>query len=179
MKKQFTLIFLFLLSFNLFGQILPVDSTTKKITYSDVIDVPGNTKDQLYLKAKNLGVSGSNVKADNKAEGTYVYSGQFKVKYPSPVKGMTHEGTVSYTFAVFLKDGKYKYVVTDLVHSSEKGNGGKLENSIPACNKYTLSLAGWSTIKNESHKHILSLIENFKENMKGSSGGIPQNTNDW
>lgn len=178
MRKIFLLSFM-IIAFSSFGQQLPIDEETKKITYTEVVDAPGSSKDDLYLRVKNLGITGTNVKADNKEEGTYVYTGQFGVKYPSPVKGMTHEGTVSYTFAVFLKDGKYKYVVTDLVHNSVKGNGGNLENTIPACNKYTLSMEGWAAIKNESDKYIKNLIQNFKSNMKGSAGDIPKNTNDW
>lgn len=177
MKKISTLILsLFVASFA-FAQ-LPVDSVTKKITFTDVVSVDGATKDQLYARAKNLNMLRENIKKDDKAEGTYSYKGSFPVKYPAPQKGMMHSGTVNYVTTIFVKDGKYKYTITDLVHQSEKGNGGKLEGKLPECNKYVLAPHGWSSIKKQAEEQMAILVKKIKENMD-PKGDVPVNTGDW
>jgi hypothetical protein len=178
MKKYISLFFSMAIVGFSFGQNLPVDSTTKKVTYSEVISVNGATKDVLYSRAKNLNMIRENVKADNKAEGTYSYKGQIKVNYPAPQVGMKHNGTVNYLVTMFLKDGKYKYTISDFTHSSDKGNGGKLEGKLPECNKYVLTTAGWAEIKRQTDTHMKTLINNIKLNMD-PKGEVPKNTGDW
>ncbi|MBX9852185.1 MAG: DUF4468 domain-containing protein [Cytophagaceae bacterium] len=160
------------------AQVLPVDSTTKKVTFSEVVSVAGATKDQLYMRAKNLNMLRDNVKVDNKAEGTYSYKGSITVKYPAPHTGMSHTGTVSYVVTISVKDGKYKYTITDFVHTSDKGNGGKLEGNLPECNKFVLTTAGWATIKKQTKESMDKLVASIKENMD-PTGGVPKNTGDW
>lgn len=177
--KRYCLIVLSLIFLQLTSYAqLPVDSATKKVTFSETVAVPGATKDQLFARAKNLNMLRENVKADNKAEGTYSYKGKFQVKYPAPQVGMQHTGYVNYVTTIFVKDGKYKYIITDLVHESEKGNGGKLEGKLPECNKYVLTQGGWSAIKNQTKEQMELLIKKIKENMD-PKGDVPKNTGDW
>ena len=54
MKTNLTKLFillLFALSNSSSGQTLPIDSTTGKITYTEVVKVDSITKDQLYSRA--------------------------------------------------------------------------------------------------------------------------------
>jgi hypothetical protein len=158
---------------------LPIDSATKKITFTESITVKDAKKDELYARAKNLNMLRENVKKDDKAEGTYSYKGSFPVKYPAPQQGMTHTGKVNYTVTIFVKDGKYKYVITDLIHESEKGNGGKLEGNLPECNKYVLSSHGWAAIKKQAKEQMEILVIKIKANMDPKGGDTPVNTGDW
>lgn len=178
MKKYYLMIFSLMIFGISFGQELPVDSLTKKVTFSETVTVTGATKDVLYTRAKNLNMLRENVKADNKAEGTYSYKGQFKVNYPAPQVGMQHSGFVDYVVTVFVKDGKYKYTITNFVHTSDKGNGGKLEGKLPECNKYVLTAAGWGTIKKQTREKMDTLIKNIKGSMD-PVGDVPKNTGDW
>src|SRR5436190_17424620 len=158
--KKYIILIICSLFYNLtFSQVLPVDSTTKKITFSEAISVAGATKDQLYMRAKNLNMMRENVKVDNKADGTYSYKGQVKVSYPAPQVGMAHTGFVSYVVVIFVKDGKYKYTITDFIHTSDKGNGGKLEGKLPECNKYVLTPSGWAAIKKQTNDQMQVLIK--------------------
>lgn len=178
MKKYFLLILNIAICTLSFSQELPVDAETKKVTFSDVVDVTGATKDELYSRAKNLNMLRDNVKVDNKAEGTYSYKGQIGVNYPAPQVGMKHNGVVKYVVTIFVKDGKYKYTISDFVHSSDKGNGGNLEGKLPACNKYVLTTAGWATIKRQTQENIEKLIASIKSNMDPVAD-VPKNTGDW
>lgn len=178
MKKYLLLIFSTVFSALSFGQDLPVDSLTKKVTFSEAVVVQGATKDVLFTRAKNLNMIRENVKADNKAEGTYSYKGKINVNYPAPQPGLKHAGTVSYVVTIFVKDGKYKYIISDFVHESDKGNGGKLEGKLPECNKYVLSPAGWAEIKRQTKTSMEKLINSIKLNMNPVSE-VPKNTGDW
>lgn len=180
MKIILTFISAFILAAGIQAQTLPAaDSTTKKITYSGVITVDGATKSILYTRAKNLNIAATSIVADKPADGYYSYKGQFKVTYHAPQPGIMHSGFVSYTVVVACKDGRYKYVITDFVHTSDKGNGGALERSIPECNKYVLTLQGWGDIKRSTATEMEKLASNIKIGM-GNPNDKPVNVgNDW
>ncbi|MCU0416898.1 MAG: DUF4468 domain-containing protein [Cytophagaceae bacterium] len=178
MKKTVYLFLLVCLSPLLsFGQ-LPIDSVTKKVSYTGVEQIAGATMADLYKRAKNCNADGSAVVMDNSTTGIYSYKGSFSVLYSAPQPGLKHSGKVSYAVTIAVKDGRYKYVITDLVHTSEKGNGGGLERSIPECNKYVLTLAGWAEIKKQAETQMNTLVANIKRGMNPST--VPANIgNDW
>lgn len=176
--KKYLVFILSLFAVQLTFAQLPVDTATKKVTYSEVVEVPGATKDVLYTRAKNLNMLRENVKADNKTEGTYSYKGKVAVKYPAPQVGMQHSGFVNYVVTVFVKDGKYKYTISDFTHESDKGNGGKLEGKLPECNKFVLTANGWAAIKTQTDDAMKRLITSIKTNMN-PTGDVPKNTGDW
>ena len=158
---------------------LPVDSTTKKITYSEVVQVAGASKTDLYNRVKPL-LKGCTSITDDKANGQYMGKCEFKVKYPSPMQGFPHEGTVNYSVNVGVKDGRYKYTITDIVHNSNRGNGGKLENAIPECGKYTLILPGWAAIKNTAKVEFPKIADQLKAGMAGITKATePAKKEDW
>ena len=178
MKNYMLSLFVLLMAPLGFSQALPIDSATQKVSFSEVVSVKEAKKDVLYARAKNLNMLRESVKVDNKTEGTYSYKGKTKVNYPAPQVGMQHSGFVNYTVTLFVKDGKYKYTITDFVHESDKGNGGQLEGKLPACNKYVLTAAGWSAIKKQAKENSETLIKNIKANMD-PTGDVPKNTGDW
>ena len=160
------------------GQTLPVDTATKKISFTEKIELAGLSKDELYKRAKNLGIAGKNTVKDDLANGTYQYKGQFKVSYPAPQPGLQHTGVVDFVVTIQVKDGRYRYVITDFVHSSDKANGGKLEGNLPECGKHTLTLAGWGTIKKSVKEQTDKLIANIKAKMAGTENTATPG-NDW
>ena len=180
MKIVFSLLIGVAMAFATQAQTLPpVDTTTKKITYTGVMTVDGATQAVLFKRAHNMNVSGSGVLADKPADGYYSYKGQFPVTYHAPQPGLMHTGTVTYTVVIACKDGRYKYVVTGFVHSSEKGNGGELEKSVPACNKYVLSMQGWGDIKKLTAAEMEKLIANMKVVMGNPEDKPVYVGNDW
>jgi|SRR6478609_8322794 len=158
----------------------PIDQATQKITFAEVVEVSGSTKAVLYSRAKQLGILGANTKVDNAAEGIYSYKGEFQVKYHAPQPGLYHTGVVNYVVTIYCKDGKYKYVITDFIHTSPKGNGGKLEGALPECGKYVLSPSGWADIKKSTWEQTDALVRNLKLKMANPSGtGVPASGQDW
>lgn len=179
MKFKHTLIILFLWT-NAFSQDFPMDSETQKITYTDVVSIPGVSKNEFSARAKKWATFNKYVKKlDSPAEGKYIVTGTFKVKYPAPMVGFFHEGIVKYKLSVFSKEGKYKYEITDLVHESNRGNGGPLEKDIPECGKFTLVLNGWSSIKNQTKTEIPKVVESLKEAMLKKAAPAKKNDLDF
>jgi len=179
MKIVFSLLMGLAIAVGVQAQTFPIDSTTKKIAYSGVVNVAGATQAILFKRAHNMNVSGSGVLTDKPTDGYYSYKGQFKVTYHAPQPGLMHTGIVNYTVVIACKEGRYKYIITDLVHTSEKGNGGPLEKSVPECNKFVLTLQGWGDIKKTTSAEMEKLIANMKLTM-GNPEDKPINVgNDW
>lgn len=176
------LILLLTISINLLGQSteFPVDSVTNKITYSEVVTVSGASKAELFNRIKiNLPTNCKKV-TENAAEGKYVVKCEIPMKYPAPMQGYNHEGVVNYTVSITTKDGRYKYEITDLTHFSNRGSGGKLEGKAPECGKYTLSLAGWGSIKNQTKTEIPKVIEKLKAGMAGAAAkAVEKKEDNW
>ncbi|HSZ24360.1 MAG TPA: DUF4468 domain-containing protein [Cytophagaceae bacterium] len=180
MKKLFTcslILFAFLAKAQ--TKTFPIDSASKKIMYSEVIQLNGVTKDELYKRAKNLGVAGNGTQKDDPAQGLYMYKGFLNVSYPAPQPGLQHSGKVEYLVTLACKDGRYKYIITNFVHSGEKASGGKLEGSLPECGKLILTLAAWGSIKKQTMEQMDKFIKNLKANMEGADPNAPKVGNDW
>ena len=115
--KQFVF-FCFCLSFSilLFGQTypkMPINETTKKITYQDVIEITGMKKDAIYLlisdwASTNFVSSKSAIDYQDKESG--VISG--KGNFPAGVN------TIQSHFKIEIKDEKLRYTFTDFVSLS-------------------------------------------------------------
>jgi len=173
---------LFVISFgfvNAQTKTFPIDTTTKKITYSEVKQIDGATKDVLFKRAKNLGVSGAGVQKEDAAQGLYIYKGSFNVSYPAPQPGLQHTGKVDYQVTIACKDGRYKYIITNFVHSGDKASGGKLEGNMPECGKLLLIPAGWGSIKKTTMEQMDKFIQNLTTAMEGADVNAPKIGTDW
>jgi hypothetical protein len=161
-------------------QDFPIDPDTKKINYTEVVLVPGADKNLLYLRAKAFAGPPMTKIEDSKEDARYVAKGQIKTKYPASMKGFFHEGFINYTVSIAGKDGKYKYEITDITHTSTRGDGGKLENTIPECGKYTLTLEGWAVIKSQAKAELPKIAKALKEAMdKPATAETKKSRDDW
>jgi len=168
--KNILLALTLFINFNIYAQILPIDSTTKQISYTKVIEVPGTTKIDLYSRAnewfaKTYNSSQNVLQAQDKEEGKLIGKALMK----STLKGF-NAGYVNYTISVFLKDNRYKYEVTDLAHekgTSTLGSGGALESNKAA----TMSIMGkqWVSIKIQADNEIKSLLSSLELAMNQKS----------
>ncbi|TAH25209.1 MAG: DUF4468 domain-containing protein [Cytophagales bacterium] len=180
MKITSTLIFLSIfLSFSIFSQELPIDSETQKVTFSEVVPLESVNKEELYKRALEWSKKNTKVE-DNKTDAKYISKVAIKSKYPAPMKGYFHDGEIIAKVTISCKEGKYKYEITDITHSSSRGSGGNIENKIPECGKYTLTLEGWGVIKNQAKIEIPKIIETIKQAMqKASPTASAKSKEDW
>ncbi|MBC7920451.1 MAG: DUF4468 domain-containing protein [Ferruginibacter sp.] len=142
----------------------PVEEGTRKITYTEVVTIDKVKKGELLKRAQSWAAGGQYAPAKQQVADQYQCRGQVKVSYPSITAGKTDKGLVTYSAAVYCKDGKYKYVLTDFSHQGldGRGDGGALENSTPACGKFILSLASWNKIKEQTHAEAENAVASLK-----------------
>ena len=99
--------------------LLPVDSITHLINYEAVISVQGATRDILYKRA--LGWFNSYyknptevIRENDSEKGKIMGKPRFKIYNPADKEGTkTDAGLVQYTITVAVKEGKFKYELTE------------------------------------------------------------------
>jgi len=111
-----------------FGQLketpnLPIDKETGKITYTEVVNVDNTNKDELLKRAKlwmaKTFVSSKTVIDLIDAENGIIIS-KPTIEVYWEYTGSTYEGGyIHYTFSIFIKEGRYKYEITDLYHKGK------------------------------------------------------------
>jgi len=94
------------------------------------------------------------------------------------------KGYIKYTIKLFIKDGKYKYEITDFVHdpNSSRGYGMNLITTEDKCpNKHRNTSKKWNDkvwkdIKTQINNTITPLVESLKTDM---SKVTETQKNDW
>lgn len=98
---------------------LPLDESTKLISYTKVNTLTGVEKDDLYARGMAWASTYYKNPADvirekAEAEGKMVCKARFKVMNPADKKGVATEGgVVQYTLNLQFKNGRYKYEFTE------------------------------------------------------------------
>ena len=102
---------------------LPFDSLTNKIAYSEVVYVDSLTSKQVLFSrarewfAKAYKSSTNVIQMEDKESGKIVGKALITV-YMTTVFGSHEEsGNINYTITIYVKDGRYKYEITDFNHT--------------------------------------------------------------
>lgn len=112
---------------------LPIDSSTSKITYSDVVFVDSLVnKQELFSRArewfaKTYKSSTSVIQMEDKESGIIVGKALMNV-YHKALGSNFPSGYINYTISIYIKDGRYKYEIIDFYHTGQYVSGG---NRIP------------------------------------------------
>ncbi len=99
---------------------MPVDETTKLITYTKVVEAEAYNKDTLFTRALDWCNTYYKNPADviREADSTgdkIVCKARFKISNPADKKEVvTDAGAVMYTLNLEFRDGRYKYEVTEI-----------------------------------------------------------------
>lgn len=163
------------------SQDLPIDPETKKISYSEVIEIEGVAKEELYKRAKAWFVTGTGasklaLELEDLETGKLAGKVNSAVSSKNPPAGMFEVGVITNTITILIKDGRYKYVFTDFIH--ESGGVDKVISSGPLEQKKTPAKAitgnmptqyQWNQIKKETDKRILSQVESLKKALGNKS----------
>ena len=74
---------------------------------------------------------------------------------------------VDFTISIYIKDKRYKYVVTDFNHVSNKNgfSGGALEDDKPDCGSFNMVKKGWLQVKQQTKSTMDRLIDDLKKTM--------------
>ena len=116
------------------------------------------------------------VNVGNKAE--CMVSFKYKPKELNPKSDV--EGVFTMHLSVEAKDGKYRYSITKLIHTSKNSDctGGDIYADVPICGSMRLSPPQWKQMKSEALKNTTILITDLKETMKVSSA-LSVEKDDW
>lgn len=147
---------------------LPVDSTTNKITYSEVVTVDSsNNKQELYSRAREWFAKVYNsaqnvIQMDDKESGKIVGKALMTV-YFKWLGASREGGYINYTLSVQLKNGRYKYEITDFYHTGgvDYPDYGSCESMMKS--KHQKKVFNGFLIQLDNN--IKALVLNLKESM--------------
>jgi hypothetical protein len=167
MKKMvFSFVFSLFVCFSSYCQDLPVNPSTGKVTFMEVLDAKNMKADDLYkVLSEWCTAQGFKLSKDDKSNGEATFTGSLPVEYGSTKPGRTDKGKVNFNYSFFCKDGKYRYIVTDFVHEGLEGAaaGGKLENVQPECGKAGMVPVSWVQIKNKTKSQMEFWVNEMKK----------------
>jgi hypothetical protein len=175
MKLSGKIFFAFILCSGLFANDvlsqaskIPMDPTGKTVLYTEIMEIEGATKSELYTKAeawfKVQYVNPTEVMKEKKPEEGFI-KGQHRFKIGvNDEKGVRFEaGFVQYTITVTCKDGKYKYEVFKINWKQQSYFGMErwLNTTAPDYKPV------WEEYVKQSDEHIKGVIASLKKMMGG------------
>jgi hypothetical protein len=147
---------------------LPVDPDSHLVAYTGVVDTPGATQVQLYSRAyewvaKNYNSAQKVIQMQDKDAGKLIVKGRTTAYF----KG--HEfGWITHTLSIYVKDGKYKYDITDFKHDSDAFSYGNFEQVeptyIPGAAKGTAKKT-WDEMKRSTNTEMKATIASLQAAM--------------
>ncbi len=147
----------------------------EKLTYSEVIELPGKSKDQLYDQAKQWFIetykdASEVIQNDDKAGGTIM--GKALLSYNSNiyVGSAGTKGVIRYTIQISFKDGKYKYELTNFIHEGATFDFGTITTDDECPYKIKGGTKNWNNkvwndIKMQIDEYSRNFIGDLKEAM--------------
>ena len=138
-------------------------------------------KGLLYANAKSWIASyyksPRTIQDEDAMEGTISTKSMFRIM--SEPGGSKPGGVINYTMEIKIKDGKYRYSISNLRHSDKTkkiGSGGKLERTEPLCSYKQMKEDQWLAIKAMAQTEVEKIIEAFKKGMEYTS---PDDSDDF
>lgn len=157
------------------GTPLPYDADTHLLTYQGVVEVAGATQAQLYVRARDWAAKTSSTNNASQPEGTTTDQVVTKGTWPVTISmlGMTYPaGFVQYTLSIYVKEGRYKYVLTNLTHGSTgQGDGPAAAGPLEQANAQLIPMGGkrlWEGVRKQAHADAQQLVTDLQRAMRGS-----------
>lgn len=166
------------------------NNNREMLKYEDVVSVDSTSASTLFKRAKKWTSTfltiAENVVFDEGGETKSIYgnvSMPFKQSFITG-SGMT-EGSVSYTFLIACRDGRYKYKFEKFVHLAHGGSGYRKisfgvittdEEPVEIYETQKWSVKVWKDIKEVIYARIGLIISSLKNEMQKP---IESETNDW
>jgi len=154
----------------------PLDARTQRITYEGVVPVPGASQAVLYERARawvtqTYNLQNAEITTQDPATGQLVLRGTRLVNLRNTYNGVlrsSYAGVVHHTLSIYVKDGRYKYVLTDLTHDAGSTpnlhSGGPLEQDRANLFGY-LGLGSykpWTDLKVEATRDVRHLLDGLQ-----------------
>jgi hypothetical protein len=161
---------------------LPLDPQTQRITYQGVVEVPGVSQADLYTRA-TAWLAQTYAPADAPADalvtgqpsaGQLVVQGAWRAAGRTTYQGVlrsSYAGVVRHTLTIYVKDGRYKYILTNLAHDAagtpNLQSGGPLEQSKASLYGYVGlgSQKPWADLKQAATRDARHLADSLQAAM--------------
>ncbi|MBE7178066.1 MAG: DUF4468 domain-containing protein [Mucilaginibacter polytrichastri] len=135
MKCFAVFVFVFILSLRAFSQNLPVDDATKKISYQGIVVVDGATEKQLYDRARSWFATKFRfprdvVQMDDKEAGKII--ARCELRGPQNADSPQFWFMLRYSIIVVVRNGKYRYEITDFTQQPDPYYDNRLPEEIGA-----------------------------------------------
>jgi hypothetical protein len=150
---------------------LNVDSVTNLISYLGVVEQEESGSDSLYTRAKRWALKvfsdGKSPISTDKKNQKLVFNGYL----PAFAYGNRYTkrdiGRFEFKMTVWIKEGRYRYQITNLVHESIKpAQGDPTRNYFEYYYTATNNVKGFDVLLRYADKDLNKLIEDFKKNMR-------------
>ncbi len=154
-------------------ETLPIDTTTNKISFSGVVTVEGTSKDKLFERAKSWMVNyykNEQFSINNKEEGRIAREGMFEKTY-NIGNGKTSTDKNIYRITISVKEGRYKYELTDFV-----GDDGKAPEPLERALE---RLANYTKFTKYVNQQIYEGVDEVLVSMKKAMSADPSAQDDW
>lgn len=178
---------------------LPIDPQTQRISYQSVVEVPGVSQADLYARAaawvaKSYSTTPNAIQQQNPQAGQLVVKGLRPAVTRAVYDGVlrsSYAGVVSHTLTIYVKEGRYKYVLTDLAHEAagtlNMRSGGPLEQDKANLFGYVGigSRKAWDELKVDATRDARHLMADLQAAMtlqaprKASAPQAPKSASDF
>lgn len=181
--RYFTILFFLIIFSSLNAQ--------EKLKYTNVIHIEGASKDELFNRAYNWFVnsyrSANNViQINDKQNGQITAKSLFNYNPNFFVGSGPVKGYIRYTVSIYVKDGRFKYEITDFIHDPSTGPNSKSvglltdeidypgEEKRGANQKWMNNT--WHDIKQQIHTNITPIVTSIIDGMNITS---ESSSDDW
>lgn len=157
--------------------VLPVDTITNLVTYTEVVEQEESQADSLYERAKKWAVKNFTKFGEKSKEifeidkkgakivvngyiDAYMYSGKYSKK---------NFGYHNFKMTILIKEGRYKYIISNLVNTNKLFPGDKgepVKTYFEYYNTTTVNPKGADAVLRGADADIRKLIDSFKREMK-------------
>ena len=162
--------------------IFPLDEKGE-IVYSEVVKVDSAKSSELFVRAhewfaNTFKSAKAVIQLDDKEAGKIVGKGVFDVSDNNNHNSLIYVpwiGTVDFTVEIQTKDGRYKYVLSNIVYTN---TGTGYQEDLRLIAPFTKGMyherlnKQWSDIRQNTNTTILNMIDGLKKSMN-------TNTNNW
>ncbi len=149
---------------------LSVDSVTNLITYTGVIEQEESPSDSLYSRAKKWAekqFGGKPSYQSDKRNQKLVINGYLDAYSYSNKYTKKSIGRYNFKMTVWIKEGRYRYSITNLVHEGIKGNAGEAtRNYFEYYYTTTINIKGSDQTLRYADKELNKMINGFVKAMK-------------
>lgn len=177
MRRLITVLGICFVTNSMYGQDLPTDKETGKVTYSEIIDAPRQSKDVIYSKVRGwvsekFRSSKAVIDLEDKENGKLVAKGNIDAGVLKNGINKVSGGHIDFTMTFLIKDDKLKVVSTNFVHEApafEKLNVigcGAIENE--KCGNGMTSIPTnkqWKQIKEDMNVTVIGLYDSIKKTL--------------